>query len=94
MDPFHIVWNIMYVLLGIGISMTNVLVRTLFATNRGFGGSRSTLGHSTGHLSAPAVVTYLIQKYGWRSSTLIMAAVSAHIIVFGVLYRAGGGDAA
>ena len=67
--------------------VTSVLIQKHFTINRGFGGSCSTLGYSIGHLGGPVLVTYLIQKYGWRGSTLIAAGILAHIIVFGALYR-------
>ena len=80
-----------FVVLAIGNNLafmvSTVLIQKHFTTNRGFGGSCSTVGYSIGHLTAPTIVTFLIQKYGWRGSALIMAAVLAHIAVFGALYR-------
>ena len=65
----------------------NYLTQKLFTSNRAVAIGINSVGFSIGQIIAPSLLTALIKVYGWRGSSLIVAALFLHVIVLGWFCR-------
>ncbi|CAK9300426.1 unnamed protein product [Gordionus sp. m RMFG-2023] len=76
---------------GLGLSLVNVasivVVAFYFDSKRAFATGLSTSGSGIGACALGACTEILLQKYGWRGTTLLFSGLFLNIVVFGAMMR-------
>lgn len=79
------------VLAGFGLSLCYVaavvIVAYYFDKRRSFATGLSVCGSGIGTFIFAPLTQFLIEEYGWRGTTLILAGIFLHMIIFGLLMR-------
>ncbi|XP_071784543.1 monocarboxylate transporter 12-like [Asterias amurensis] len=66
---------------------TFAMLTTYFKNKYTFAAGVASAGISAGQLAFPPLYTFLIEHYGWRGAMLIVAGVTANVLIAGALMR-------